>query len=164
MSDSKEMGRPPTPIDPEWLREEYLKKRTPVAEIAAQAGCGRSAVWRALRRHGIPVRGDTRPNPASSAAWLQARLDRGATYRDMAAEAGVAISTIHNWIAQAGLAEPPETAAELRRWYAQGLSIEDIARRMGISVFTARRDLHAAGVKLRNTHTKLTLDEPSEQP
>lgn len=44
-------------LDPAWLREAYVDRGLTIYEIAAEAGCGKSSVDRALKREGI-----SRPN------------------------------------------------------------------------------------------------------
>jgi hypothetical protein len=46
----------PTPIDPDWLREQYLTRQRPYADIAAELGIHIMTVIAAARRHHIPAR------------------------------------------------------------------------------------------------------------
>lgn len=43
-------------LDPDWLREAYEQRGLSIYAIAAEAGCGKSSVSRALRRLGITIR------------------------------------------------------------------------------------------------------------
>lgn len=49
-----EIGRAKrAPLDPGWLRDAYVVRGLSIYAIAAEAGCGKSSVARALRREGI---------------------------------------------------------------------------------------------------------------
>jgi hypothetical protein len=50
----------PKLADPEWLREQYETLGRNSIEIAADADCHWASVFKALRRHGIAVRGSVR--------------------------------------------------------------------------------------------------------
>jgi hypothetical protein len=44
----------PAPIDPDWLRQQYLTRRRSYTDIAAELGFLDMTVLAAARRHGIP--------------------------------------------------------------------------------------------------------------
>jgi hypothetical protein len=49
-------GYEATPIDPDWLRRQYLNRRRSCTGIAAELGVHPMTVNRALHRHSIPIR------------------------------------------------------------------------------------------------------------
>jgi hypothetical protein len=143
--------------DSVWLRRRYARDRAPVSDIAAEAGVDVSNVHRALRRHGIPLRG-----PAGRRQWggvltrpfLEKRLGASTPIRSIAEEVGCQPVDVRRWMQRHGLADVDLTASEarqLRRWYeGERLSITEIARRLQVSKQTARARLVAAEVTLRS--------------
>jgi DNA-binding transcriptional LysR family regulator len=63
--------RQPTPIDPHWLREQYLTHGRSFTDIAADLGLSEMTVNRAAHRFGIPIR----PAGVTSHPQMIARLD-----------------------------------------------------------------------------------------
>jgi len=49
-------GHNATPIDPDWLRHQYLNRKRSFPDIAAELGVHPMTVNRAAHRHGIPIR------------------------------------------------------------------------------------------------------------
>jgi hypothetical protein len=49
-------GHDATPIDPDWLRRQYLDRKRSFTDIAAELGVSKMTVNRAARRYGIPIR------------------------------------------------------------------------------------------------------------
>lgn len=141
---------PPLTADAGWLAARYLTDRATVAAIAAEAGCSNSAVWLALRRHHIRLRG-----VAGRQAWgdtltyefLAAR--RAGGHKEVGREVGCHSATVREWRAYHGLLDVDAPLDRLAGWYADGVSIDEVARRAGVGQRTARRYLLAAGVQLR---------------
>lgn len=63
-------SRPPTPIDPDWLREQYVIRQRSFPEIADEVGVSCMVVIRAAGRYGI----DSRPQGVASRNELLTRL------------------------------------------------------------------------------------------
>ncbi|MFI7524576.1 TniQ family protein [Nocardia salmonicida] len=79
-------GPAPTPIDPDWLREQYLDRRRNMTDIAAELGVVGESVGNALRRFGIPTRA---PGVAS---WTETNL----THDDLPDNVRVAVEGTYN--------------------------------------------------------------------
>ncbi|MCX4098342.1 TniQ family protein [Nocardia sp. alder85J] len=78
-------GPAPARIDPDLLREHYLERRRPMADIAAELGINKGAVGVALRRLSIPTRA---PGVAS---WRETN----ATHDDLPARIRSAVEDTH---------------------------------------------------------------------
>jgi hypothetical protein len=65
--------RQPTPIDPAWLREQYVTRCRSFPDIAAELGLADMIVTRAAHRLGIPVRA---PGVTSQACMIAVLDDR----------------------------------------------------------------------------------------
>ena len=64
--------REPTPIDPQWLRDQYLTRGRSFTEIGTELGLSEMTVNRAAHRFGIPIR----PAGVTSHPQMIARLDK----------------------------------------------------------------------------------------
>ncbi|WP_238014522.1 hypothetical protein KZZ52_06320 [Dactylosporangium sp. AC04546] len=95
-----------------YLRDAHIDRHHTVAAIAASAGVSRATVVAALEHHGIPVRthatkragAETRREAAavalghgSVAGWVAARRAAGATWSALAAESGLAATTLRRY-------------------------------------------------------------------
>lgn len=142
-------------IDPDHLRRRYLDDGAPVAEIAAEIGRDPAAIYRALRRDGIPLRGhpDRRDwSEILTYEYLDECQSAGMGTGDIAQAVDADWSTVAEWEARHGLSDrvDEQDRALVRRWYVEeGCSIAEVARRAMIGTRTARRWLLEAGVTLR---------------
>lgn len=142
-------------IDPDLLRQRYSVDGATVDEISAEIGRDRRAIYTALHREGIPLRGTPGVSEWGDVLthdYLSACADDGwSTYR-IAQEVGADWSVVAEWQAHHGLADRVDDATLdlVRRWYeVEGCSINEVARRAKIGRRTARRWLLEAGVTMR---------------
>lgn len=92
--------------------------------------------------------------PASTKAEIVARYEAGETSTALAAEYGVAKSTVLNLLRTSGAAvrrQPltPEQVSEAVRLYESGLSLSEVAERLQVNQETMRMAILKAGVTLR---------------
>lgn len=105
---------------PGWLRAELalVERRRPqdrgYAAIAAKVGSTENAVRRAAQALGLIPRGLGRPPTpwSNDPSWYRARFQQGRTVEQLAAEAGVKVKSIWNYLAELGLLEEYHTAVE----------------------------------------------------
>lgn len=94
--------------DPVWLRRQYVERDRTLIDIGVECGVGPKRVRAALAGVGIPVR-YSRPEidepRLRSAPWLRARLNAGATAKQIGEELGVAASTVSTVIQRLGAAD-----------------------------------------------------------
>lgn len=151
-------------LDHDWALDAYAAGWT-VREIATECGVVESTVHRALTAAGV----ERRPPPGRNdwSAVLTCEFLGGVTHLtdiEVAEQAGVialddpaerrkhGAQIVREWRAKYGLGDPLDVDArdELRRLYLdEGLSVVQVAGRLGIGERTARRRLLAAGVPLR---------------
>jgi len=91
---------------------------------------------------------------ASAKADIVARYEAGETSTALAAEYGVAKSTVLNLLRSAGVAvrrQPltPQQVSEAARLYDSGLSLSQVAERLSVNQETMRMALKSAGIALR---------------
>lgn len=137
--------------DPEWLRRRYLDEGAEASAIATELGVDVSTVHRALRRHNIPAVGGPW-RQILSPERLRRDLDAGLSLTAIAKVAGCDRATVRYWLARHKLLRRPPASEvrTLRRWYERdGLTIGQVADRLGVNRKTATRRLLAAGVTLR---------------
>lgn len=144
-----------------WLDQAYAVEQRAVADIADEAGADPSNVWRALARHRIPLRG--RGDVENWAAYLtpdvlQPYLDDGWSAAAIGRDLGCNHSTVIEAMARHQLLDvDPAEARQLHRWYERdGLSIAEVAARLGCHPRSARRRLLAAGVTIRPAGRRTT--------
>lgn len=142
-------------VDADELRRLYLTEQLPVADIADRLGRSESGVYRALARHGVPLRGlvDGRREwgDVLTREALVELLSVWTPYR-IAQLLKCDPATVDEWMAYHGLSTvlTEGQRAEYRRWYDdEGLSITEVAARAGIGKRTARRHLLESGVAMR---------------
>jgi len=99
--------------DGAWLEARYVDEGATQGEIAAEAGCTRTTVRKALVRHGIieaPPAGQRQFPLLEDAEWLARRyVDEGATQGEIAAEAGCTKATVREALARHGIKAPSRT-------------------------------------------------------
>lgn len=137
--------------DPGWLRRRYVEEGADAGAIAGELGVDVSTVHRALRRHNIPAVGGAW-GQLLSPERLRRHLDAGLSLTAIAKDTGCDRATVRYWLARHELLEPPP-ASEVRRlrgWYERdGLTVGQVAERLGVNRTTATRRLLAAGITLR---------------
>lgn len=84
-------------------------------------------------------------------AWVQRRVDEGATVTAIAAEASVSRQTAHTWLRRHGIDLEKRKPArperdELARLYYEHGSAAGVARELGVATGTAWRWITAAGI------------------
>jgi AraC-like DNA-binding protein len=141
-------NRYPQLRDAAWLREQYVTLGKGSEAIAQTLGCTGTAVYRALKRHGIPPRPPSVKAPASNPypqlrdpAWLRREHhDLGKPLARLAAEVGCDRETIRRALDDAGVefrSENPtypllDDAGWLRTEYEEhGRSLAEIAAAVG---------------------------------
>lgn len=140
-----------TPLlaDRGWLVRRYQTERRPVAAIAEEARVDPSTVWRALRRHGIELRGRVGTLRLSDESVRQALV----SHPSVAAAArtlGVAPGSLYDRARLLGFGRVERCGpADLAERYAAGRSAAALAADVGVSVRTVRRWLAFRGVGLR---------------
>lgn len=140
--------------DHDWLHRRYSIDGARVTQIATEAGADRANVYRALRRHQIPLRGSTTQNrwvETLTPAILKPLLESGVSKPEIARRVGCPLTCLYDAIARHQLDPPtPVETDRLRDLYqTQGLSIPQVAVELGLQSSTARRHLLAAGIRLR---------------
>ncbi len=170
----------PTPLDPPTLTG-LLGEGLSVIQIAGRTGYSRTRIYTLMRRLQFPV--PTATHPGRDGALDEEQLTEALVrlYRDEGltlAQVGAAHGHSHGWarsrLLAAGVALRPGgqqpaktapddglTAAQLERWYADGLTVADIAARSGRPRDTVAATLRGAGVQFRRGRRPPTLD-PSQ--
>lgn len=148
----------PLLYDRDWLQQRVDAHATN-AEIAAEIGCSKGSVGKAIFRLGLTGRRHrTRPElhtrPLSDREWLVARRAEGLTRTEIATAAGVTVASVANWIGRHGLADRNEVPlCRDRDWMlAQvdtGQSASTIADRAGSTPPTIRRWIDIHGLRSR---------------
>ena len=139
--------------DVDWLRRRYIDDQAPVSEIAAEAGVHPATVHRWIAAAGIDRRGPVGQSDTSLltrrrlAAWVR----QGWSTRRIAAETGLAPTTVAEHLARHGLrtSETSIDVDEAAALYRAGMSLPAVAERVGCHPRTVRRHLLAAGVEMR---------------
>lgn len=150
-------------LTPEYLHAAYVEDEMTVEAIAADVGTTASTVSRWLAAYGIPRRG---PRPGVdnllyeerlTPGFLRQRLSERISVNDIAKEVGCTNTAVRRALERCGLDEaiegvrPPRPpcapAAELRRLYDSGLSLEAIAGHLGVSRTKVRADLSRFGIR-----------------
>ncbi len=151
-------------LTPEYLHETYLEAHMTMQQIAVEVGCSVGAVSRWLHRHGIPTR-RTRPGidnllytDVLNEEHVTQRLEQGASLASLAREAGSTIPAAALAVRRAGVAhlvhegrrpEAPAAPADvlLALYETEGLSLEAMAQRLGVSRLKVRADLDRFGIR-----------------
>ena len=141
-----------------FLRAEAKAGRTP-KETAAKVGCSENTVRDHLARHGLL---DIEGQPKHVAKDYQ----RLGSITAVAKHHDVSFATARRWLLGAGVAlneaHRPELAGididSAARRYADGDSLAEIARDLGIGVNTLKRRLEAHGVTMRPRGPKPRID------
>ncbi len=113
--EARPAGQRQSPLldDAEWLARRYVDEGATQAEIAAEAGCSKTAVQLAMARHGIEARpsGPRLLFPLlDDAEWLARRyVDEGATRAEIAAEAGCSKAAVRHALVRHGIEAPFRT-------------------------------------------------------
>lgn len=142
-------------IDADRLRQLYSVDKATVDEIAAEFDRDRRAIYDALHREGIPLRGRHDQQSWSevlTADYLAWCMSRGWSDYRIAAEVGASSPTVTEWRARHGLGDSFTTEQRKRahQWYTdEGCTIDEVARRAKIGKRSAKRLLLEAGVELR---------------
>ena len=155
--------------DSDWLREQYVHRRRPLIDIAAECGCALETVRRAVIRAGIPRRVGGRPWPARPAVladpgWLRAQyVTAGRTIADIAREVGCSDKVVTTALDEAGIPRRPvagPTAAYGRLGDAEWLReqhhdrrrpLTDIAAEIGCSSNLVAIYAHRHGIPVRKS-------------
>src|SRR3954447_4533536 len=145
--------------DSAWLRQRFTIEARPVRDIAAEIGCSRPTVYRALQAAGLRRDASSyRPSYPRfrDTQWLRQRyLVQGARMKDIAAEVGCRELAVRKALvtAKIPLRGVPPTYPQLRdrdwlrQQYAERhIDIPDIAAQVGCHPETARQALLAAGI------------------
>ena len=118
--------------DPEWLRTQYLDLGRTAEDLAAEIGCGTTAVVRHLRRHGLRKHRDI------DEAWLRREhVERGRSLMELAHELGCSDGAVARARDRLGIEPQSRRIDQLRdgRWLraqvAAGRTHRDIARELG---------------------------------
>lgn len=150
-------------LTPDYLQAAYVEDQMTVEAIAAEVGTTASTVCRWLAAYGIARRGH-RPGVDNvlyeerlTPEFLALRLSEHASVKDIAREVGCSNTAVRRALTRCGLGgainglRPPRPpcapAAELRRLYEAGLTLEAIARHVGVSRSKVRADLSRFGIR-----------------
>lgn len=132
-----------------WLRTQYQTRRRPVAEIAAECQVDPSTVWRALRRHGIELRGPAGRRQVTDAQVTDA-LRQAPSIRDAARRLGMHPDSLYDRARRAGiLPTTPIGPDDIAERYQAGESVAALAESEGVASRTVRRWLASRGVAMR---------------
>lgn len=132
--------------DRDWLASR-LDAGLTLTAIGKEAGTSRQTVAAWVTRHGLTTtsRAKRRPAPAK----LRALYRRHGTAEGVAAQVGVAVSTAHRWLLDAGVdvtgAGRPRVDLDmewLQRRRAEGATIAQLAAETGVGRETIRRRLN----------------------
>lgn len=156
------------PPDSDTLRRLYVDERKTTYEIGATYGVNRVSVTRWLKKLGISVRPGgrglaNRGVPPPTAKDLQRLVhDEHRSYREIAACYGVDASAIPHWLKRHGIVLPTTwgtrygdnaprlpDVAQLAALYLDGLSLDEIGQRFGVSRLPIRARFKAAGIPLK---------------
>jgi AraC-like DNA-binding protein len=152
-------ARYPQLRDSAWLRRCLTIEATPVRDIAAEIGCSRPTVYRALQAAGLR-RDDSSYRPSyprlRDTQWLRERyLVQGARMKDIAAEVGCGELAVRKALVRAKipLRGVPPIYPQLRdpdwlrqQYVEQRIDLPDIAAQLGCHPDTVHRALAAAGI------------------
>lgn len=141
-------------IDPDTLRRRYEVDGATVDVIAAEMRRDRRAIYDALHRDGIALRGrhDLRSwGDVLTVDYLSWCRSQGWSDYRIGVEVGCDGATVAEWLAVHGLSDrfSRSERARARRVYEAGATIPEVAERFGVGRRTARRLLLEAGVTLR---------------
>ena len=100
---------------------------------------------------------------------LKALFDRGRTLDQLAFHYGVAKITVGRWKRKHGLQQPtPQErrilsppAFKLRRWREDGLTMDEIGRKIGCDASTVANMLRAAGLSTKRIQTYAPRSKPA---
>lgn len=154
----------PELADPQWLTVEHHQRGRTVIDIATELQVTPNAVRKALRRHSVEYRRDTRRPPELDGPRVLTAMhvDNGMGITEIADVLGVDTRTVSNALRRHGIpirrSTPPVQYPALRdtgwlheRYAEDGCSVRQIAAEVGASPETVRAALIAAGVRLRPT-------------
>jgi hypothetical protein len=168
----QEANRAPGDLEPAMLAHLYLCRGLSTYRIAERTGLDRQKVTRMLRRAGVPLRprgaGRLRPlrrpgDPPGLAQLLadlytSRRLSSGEigeilgmperTVRDRLRRYGIAARTRGGWNREDRQTVPGPVLADL--YTRQGMTADQVGRRLGTSRNTVLRNAHALGVPVRS--------------
>lgn len=135
--------------DRRWLRSQYQTHRRPVGEIAAECGVDPSTVWRALRRHGIELRGPAGRRHVTD-DQIHGALAEAPSIRDAARCLGLHPDSLYDRARRAGLLPTwPVGPDDIADRYQAGASVAALADAEGVSPRTVRRWLRSRGATMR---------------
>lgn len=107
-------GTPEKLTDPEWLRERYVVEKQNGVEIAEELGCDRNAVYRWLKKHGIPTRqaGKIPHYPKlTDGEWLEEKyVEEGRGVERVASLVGCSPKLVRKWLTRHGIDTRPQPA------------------------------------------------------
>lgn len=149
------------------IRRQYAADGLTLTEAAAQLGITRSGLYQWARKHGVAFAADQAvmlsvklEGPRLTEEEVAARLScyaAGMTLRQAAAHLGVTYAAMRHWARRSGLRFcrdfvgnyrlPAEEDAARRACAADGLTVSQAARKLGMSVSALSMWAHRAGVR-----------------
>lgn len=157
-----------TLLNAEYLTRRYASDGASVVEIAAETGTSANAVYGALRRQRIPLRGVSRASNVSYASVLTADylaavyVERGDSMEDIAAAIGCQPATVMRWLRRHGITTRPARAIEPRVYtdltVAGGSTPAAAAAAVGAARSTAGLAYRRAGVQRPKGRPRIPLD------
>lgn len=157
-----------TLLDAAYLTRRYIVDGASVVEIAAETGASAHAVYGALRRQRIPLRGVSRPRNVNYASILTADyltaayVERQQSMEDIAAAVGCQPATVMRWLRRHGIATRPPRAIEPRVY--TDLTVADdttpaaAAAAVGAARSTAGLAYRRAGAQRPKGRPRMPLD------
>lgn len=140
----------------EYLGQRYTREQATVPQIAREVGCSGRAVYDALARHRIPLRGQARgPRPDWTAVltsdYLTAEyVEAGRDMDDIAGEIGCSAMTVQRALVRHGIPARPARPLDGRVYRdlatVEAISDLDAAEIVGAAQTTASRARRKAGI------------------
>lgn len=126
--------------DKEWLVGQYVDSRRSAEDIANEVGCDKSAVCRALKRHGVEARKRTSKYAIlSEGDWLRKKyIDEQMSIKDIAKLSGSTPGNVREHLIQKGI-EVRTSAEGLSIKYPDGRFGEDASNWRGGRRFTGEK-------------------------
>jgi hypothetical protein len=138
------------------LADRYVRDRVSIGELAAQVHRRPTLVRRLLLEAGVRIDGDAGADGPDVAAELAGRYADGESLETLAKNTGIDRRVVRTLLADAGvpIRERHPVPAHQGGWvveqYLAGITLRELAHRIGCSYGTVRRYLLRAGVGLRS--------------
>lgn len=152
----------------ELLNRRYVAEEATVVEIAAETGASAHAVYDALKRHRIALRGVRRPRHVdysrtlTKAYLLEHYVDAQKSLEDIAVEVGCTPATVSRWLHRHGIDARPARALQPRVYpdlvVDPDVASGDVAARTGAARSTVNAAYQRAGVRRRSGRRRQPLD------